>query len=688
MSRYRKQHKCCSTNIKIKNMNTKIEELCINTIRTLSMDAVQKANSGHPGTPMALAPLAYVLWKRFLRFNPKDPKWFNRDRFILSNGHASMLLYSMLYLTGYDLTLDDIKNFRQWKSKTPGHPEYGLTPGVETTTGPLGQGIMNSVGMAMAEAHLAAIYNRDGFNIIDHYTYAFCSDGDFMEGASNETASLAGHLGLRKLIWVYDDNHISIEGKTELAYTDDVQKRFEAYNWHVQNIGDNANNIEMISNAFENAKSEKEKPSLIIIRSHIGYGAPNLQDTPEAHGSPLGEEEVKLAKKFYGWDENEKFYVPAEVLNHMQELINEGKKIQSEWNKKFDEYKKTFPELAKQLEMSLHNELPDGWDNSIPVFKSSEGAIATRDASNKIINSISDKIPWLIGGSGDLSPSTKTLIKSSGYFEKGKYQNRNIAWGVRELCMCAASSGLYLHGGVKPYASTFFIFTDYARPAIRLASLMKIPMIYVMTHDSIGLGEDGPTHQPVEHLSSLRAMPNMHVIRPADANETAYAWKAAMMRKDGPTILVLTRQKLPIIDRSAFAGTEGLLKGAYVLSKEKGNNPDLILIASGSEVQLILDAQKKLSEENIDARVVSMPCWELFKQQPKSYREEILPQVVKKRLAVEAASPFGWCEWVGDEGDVIGITTFGASAPDKELFIQYGFTVENIIAKTKKLLSK
>jgi len=650
------------------------------------MDAVQKANSGHPGTPMALAPVAYILWKHFMKINPKDPLWFNRDRFILSNGHASMLLYSLLYLTGYDISLDDIKNFRQWKSKTPGHPEYRITPGVETTTGPLGQGIMNSVGMAIAEAHLSSIYNKDGFNIIDHHTYAFCGDGDFMEGASHEAASLAGHLGLGKLIWVYDDNHISIEGPTELAYTDNISMRFESYNWHVQNLGDNANDLKLLSSAFRNAIEEKEKPSIIIIRSHIAYGAPNAHDTSEAHGSPLGEAEIKLAKKFYSWPENEKFYVPEQVLNHMNEVLKNGEKIQSDWNEKYKEYKNLYPELSKQLELSLKGELPDGWDKDIPLFEISNGSIATRDASNKILNSISQNIPWIVGGSADLSPSTKTLIKSSGYFEKGQYQNRNIAWGVRELNMCAASSGLLLHGGLIPFASTFFIFTDYARPAIRLAALMGLPVIYVMTHDSIGLGEDGPTHQPIEQLASLRAMPNIYVIRPADANETVYAWRAAMLRKEGPTFLVLTRQKVPTFDRSEYANADGVLKGAYILLKEKKLKPDIILIASGSEVQLIVEAQKILMKEDIDARVVSMPSWELFKQQSKKYREEILPAEIKNRLAVEAGSTFGWCEFVGDEKNIISMKTFGASAPDKELFKHFGFTVENVVSKSKDIL--
>ncbi len=670
----------------LKNMS--IEELTINTIRTLSMDAVQKANSGHPGAPMALAPLAYVLWKRFLRFNPKNPKWINRDRFVLSNGHASMLQYSMLYLTGYDLSLDDIKKFRQWGSKTPGHPEYGLTPGIETTTGPLGQGFMNGVGMAIAEAHLAALFNRGSYNIIDHYTYAFCGDGDLMEGASSEAASLAGHLGLGKMIYFYDDNHISIEGNTEITYSDNVAKRFEGYQWHVQNIGDKANDLEAITAAISSAQKEKDRPSLIIVRSHIGYGAPNMQDTPEAHGSPLGEEEIALAKEFYGWPRDEKFLVPDEAFAHMREAVEQGKIREKEWERKYAAYKSEFPELAQKFEAALKGELPKDWDSQIPVFKPEDGPVATRNASHKVINGLADKVPWFMGGSGDLAPSTKTLINDSGYFEKGQYENRNMAWGVRELNMCAASSGIALHGGIRPFASTFFIFTDYARPAIRLAALMELPVIYVMTHDSIGLGEDGPTHQPVEHLASLRAMPHLYVIRPADANEVAFAWRAAMMRREGPTMLVLTRQKLPVFDRRKLGAADGVLKGAYVISKERGGSPDVILMASGSEVQLILGAQEKLVAEGIDARCVSMASWEFFKDQPKSYRDEILPSGVKARLAVEAGSSMGWREWTGDAGDVIGIDKFGASAPYKEIYEHYGLTIDNIVKRAKKLVGK
>jgi transketolase len=665
-----------------------LDLLCINTIRTLSMDAVQKAKSGHPGTPMALAPLAYVVWTQFLRHNPRNPKWFNRDRFVLSCGHASMLLYAMLHLTGYELSREEIINFRQWGSKTPGHPEHGLTPGVETTTGPLGQGIMNAVGMAMAEAHLATVFNREGHDIVDHHVYTFCSDGDLMEGASHEAASLAGHLGLGKLILIYDDNRITIEGKTSLTFSEDVGKRFEAYHWHVQDIGDKANDLDALADALTIAREEETRPSLVIVRTHIGYGSPNRQDSAKAHGEPLGEDEVKLTKKAYGWPEDETFLVPEEALVHMSRAVERGEKLEAEWSERFSAFKEAYPELAVEFQQALNSTLPSGWDDNIPNFTSDDGPMATRVASGKVLTSFSDKIPWLLGGSADLAPSTKTLIGDSTYFSKENYLKRNIAWGVREHAMVACCSGMALHGGIRPYAATFFIFTDYARPAIRLSALMELPVIYVMTHDSIAVGEDGPTHQPIEHLASLRAMPDLHIIRPADANEVAFAWRVAMERTEGPTMLVLTRQGLPIFDRNKMTSAAELYKGAYVLSREKSGAADIILMASGSEVSLIMEAQETLAKEGIDARVVSMPCWELFLKQPQEYHDEVIPPEVRARLAVEAGVPLGWHQWVGDGGDIIGINKFGASAPARENFKQYGFTVENVVQRAKKLIGK
>jgi transketolase len=663
-----------------------VEDLSISTIRTLAIDAIQKADSGHPGAPMGLAPLAYVLWRHFMRFNPENPSWFDRDRFVLSCGHASMLLYSMLYLTGYDLSLDDLKQFRQWGSRTPGHPELGVTPGVETTTGPLGQGLMNSVGMAMAEAHLAATYNREGHAIVDHFTYAFCGDGDLMEGASHEAASLAGHLGLGKLIWFYDNNYISLEGPTELSYSDDVARRFEGYHWHVQDIGEQANNLDALSEAIRRAREVNDRPSLVMVRSHIGYGAPHKQDTSEAHGSPLGKDEVKLAKKFYGWPEEAEFLVPERALRHMRESVSRGRQYESDWQSRFEAYKKAYPESALGFEAALRGELPDGWDAGIPLFHPADGAIATRSASNKVVDSFAGRVPWLVGGSADLAPSTKTLMKGTSYFKKGAYENKNLAWGVRELAMCAGTSGWVLHGGVRAYASTFFVFTDYARPAIRLAAIMDLPVIYVMTHDSVAVGEDGPTHEPVEQLASLRTMPHLTLLRPADANEVSFAWRVAMARRNGPCMLVLTRQNLPVLDRTRYAGAEGVWRGAYVLSGEKGSAPDVLLIASGSEVQLILAAQEKLAGEGIDARVISMPSWELFREQTQEYRDDVLPPQVTARLAVEAGSPLGWHEWVGGKGEILGITKFGASAPYQQIFEHYGFTVENIMSRVRSIL--
>jgi transketolase len=597
-----------------------------------------------------------------------------------------MLQYAILHLVGYDLVLDELRNFRQWGSKTPGHPEYGITPGVEVTTGPLGQGTMNAVGMAMAEAHLAAVFNRPDHTIVDHYTYVLCGDGDFMEGASHEAASLAGHLGLGKLIYIYDDNRISIEGPTDLTYSDDVARRFAGYQWHVQNIGDAGNDVQAMSAALDAAKAERDRPSLIMVQTHIGYGSPTLQDRPEAHGAPLGVEEIVRTKQVYGWPEQETFLVPERVLEHMRQAVPRGEALEQEWQERFAAYKAAYPEAAEQFEAALHGALPAGWDETIPTFTPDDGPVATRAVSGKVLNAFAAKVPWLVGGSADLAPSTNSLLTQSAYFRRGHYAERNIAWGVREHAMCGCGTGMALHGGVRPYAATFFVFTDYARPAIRLAALMQQPVIYIMTHDSIGLGEDGPTHQPIEQLASLRALPHLCILRPADANEVAYAWRVAMQRRHGPTMLVLTRQGLPIFDRMQVASAAGVMKGAYVLAKEQGARPRLILLGSGSEVQLLLEAQQVLAAADIDARVVSMPSWELFREQPQAYRDAVLPPQVLLRLAVEAGSPLGWHEWVGAAGDIVGITTFGASAPAKELFAQYGFTVEHVVERAKQLV--
>ena len=663
-----------------------ISEQSIHTIRTLSMDAVQEANSGHPGTPMALAPLAYELWTNHLRYNPRNPGWFDRDRFVLSCGHASMLLYAVLHLSGYELPLPEIVRFRQWGSKTPGHPEYGLTPGVETTTGPLGQGFMNAVGMAMAEAHLAGVFNRPGHSIVGHHTYVFMSDGDVMEGASHEAASLAGHLGLGKLICVYDDNRITIDGETSLSYSDDVVKRFEGYGWHVQNLGDSAEDLSRISDAFNLAKAQFERPSLIVIRSHIGYGSPKYQDTARAHGAPLGSEEVEATKRNYGWPEGETFLVPDGVSAHMGEAVPRGAALEADWNRRFAEYESENPELAAKFQAALKGEPPAGWKSRIPRFEAGGGALATRAASGQVLNEIASAIPWLVGGSADLAASNNSLIKESGNFARRDYANRNIHWGIREHAMGAACSGMALHGGVRPYAATFFTFTDYARPAIRLAALMELPVIYVMTHDSIGLGEDGPTHQPIEHLASLRAMPGIVVIRPCDANEAAVAWRVAVERLEGPTMLVLTRQGLPVLERSAENEADALERGAYVISPEKGSSPQAVLIATGSEVHLAVEAQSLLAMDGIDVRVVSMPSWELFREQSPAYRDSVLPAGVKARVAVEAGATMGWREWVGEDGAVIGIDRFGASAPYKEIYAHFGLTPERIAERTKDIL--
>ncbi len=664
---------------------SEIDELCINTIRTLSMDAVQKANSGHPGAPMGLAPAAYILWKCFLKHNSKNPEWTDRDRFVLSGGHASMLLYSLLYLSGYDLTLDDIKNFRQWRSKTPGHPEFGHTPGVETTTGPLGQGFTNAVGMALAERHLATIFNRPDYEIIDHYTYMICGDGDLMEGITAEAASFAGHMGLAKLICIYDDNKISIEGNTDITFTEDVGLRFKAYNWHVTKVED-GNNLNDIYNAIKEAKSETTKPSIIVLRTNIAFGSPNKQDSADAHGAPLGEEEIRLTKKNLGWDENVSFYVPEQVIKIFEECIDKGKKVESIWKEKFEEYCSKYPDLSKKLNDSLNNSLNKGWDANLPDFSKNEGPVATRAASGKILNAIAENILYLIGGSADLAPSNNTIINSSHDFQKNMFDGRNIRFGVREHAMGGIMSGIALHKGLRPYGGTFFVFADYMRPAIRLAALMKLPVIYIFTHDSIAVGEDGPTHQPVEHLAGLRAIPGLTVIRPADATETIEAWRLAAQTTDCPVALILSRQKLPVIDRSIDNSADKLVNGAYILSDSDGK-PDIILIATGSEVHIALKAGKILEEKDISVRVVSMPSWELFENTSQEYKDKVLLPDVNVRIAVEAGISMGWERYAGSSGVVIGINEFGASAPGNIVMEKFGFTSENIVQKAIELLT-
>ncbi len=659
-----------------------IDDLCINTIRALSMDAVQKANSGHPGAPMGLAPAAYVLWTRVMNHNPVNPGWLDRDRFVLSAGHASMLLYSLLHLSGYAVSLDDIKNFRQWNSKTPGHPEFGHTPGVETTTGPLGQGFANAVGMAMAERHLAARFNTPGHEIVDHYTYMICGDGDMMEGISSEAASLAGHLGLGRLICIYDDNKISIEGSTEITFTEDVALRFKAYHWHILNV-DDGNDIDAIYNAIQAAKAQTGRPSLIVLRTHIAYGSPNKQDTADAHGAPLGEEEVRLAKKSLGLPEDTLFNIPDTVRHHFKQCVETGKDAEAVWQEKFQAYNKKYPDMAKQWVDAMSGFLTTGWDEDIPEFSASNGPIATRAASGKVLNAIAARLPTLIGGSADLAPSNKTLLASSHEFQKDAYDGRNIRFGVREHAMGGIMSGMFLHNGLRPYGGTFLVFADYLRPALRVASIMNIPVIYVFTHDSIAVGEDGPTHQPVEHLVGLRAIPGLTVIRPADASETAQAWRQALQITNGPIALILSRQKLPVLTSNAVK--DGLTKGAYVLADCDGK-PDIILIGTGSEVHIILEAKARLLEKGVAARVVSMPSWELFEKTSQKYKDRVLLPDVQTRLAVEAGSEMGWCRYVGTQGAVIGINSFGASAPGGVVMEKYGFTSEHVVQKALELI--
>lgn len=662
-----------------------VDQLAVNTIRMLSIDMVEAANSGHPGMPMGAAPMAYVLWTRHMRHNPDHPAWFNRDRFVLSAGHASALLYSLLHLCGYDLPMEELKQFRQWGSRTPGHPEYGHTPGVEATTGPLGQGISMAVGMAMAERHLAAVYNREGFPVVDHHTYVICSDGDLMEGVAAEAASLAGHLRLGKLIALYDSNDISLDGETAHSFTEDVRKRFEAYGWQVLRVED-GNDLEAIDRAIEEAKAETGRPTLIEVRTTIGFGSPNYAGTNTVHGKPLGKEEVAEVRKAYGWPSEEPFFVPEEVRGHFAAWKEEAVKQEAEWNALFDRYREAHPALARQLQQAIAGELPEGWDADLPAYSPQDKPLATRQASGAAINALAKNLPTLFGGSADLASSNNTTMKEEGIFHAEDYTGRNVWFGVREHAMGAALNGMMLHGGLRPYGGTFLVFSDYLRPSIRLAALMRLPVVYVFTHDSIAVGEDGPTHEPVEQVPSLRLIPGLTVFRPADANETVAAWREALSEKDAPVALVLTRQNLPVLEGTAEKAQEGLRRGGYVLSDAADGKPQAVLIATGSEVSLAVEAQKLLAERGIRVRVVSMPCRERFDRQEEAYRNEVLPPDVKVRVAVEAAHPMGWDRYVGEGGLVIGIDRFGTSAPGDRVMKEYGFTAENVAEHVMRLL--
>lgn len=666
------------------NITLELQNRAINTLRFLSADAVQKANSGHPGLPMGAAAIAYTLFTRHLRFNPQNPAWPNRDRFILSGGHGSMLLYSLLYLCGYDLPLEELQRFRQWGSRTPGHPEYGLTPGVEVTTGPLGQGFANGVGMAIAAAHLAAEFNRPGFPLFDHYIYALVTDGDLMEGVASEAASLAGHLRLGRLIYIYDDNRISIDGSTDLAFTEDRLARFAAYGWHTLSVAD-GNDVEAIDRALQEAKADP-RPSLIAVRTVIGYGLPTKAGSEKCHGEPPGLEELNGAKKALGWPLEPTFYVPEDVLAFYRAVGARGAEQEAEWRRIFERYRQEYPDLAAELERRLNRALPPDWDQNLPAFPADEKGLATRAASGKVLNALAARLPELMGGSADLTPSNQTWIHGAPAFQAECPQGRNLHFGVREHAMGAAVNGMAVYGGVIPYAGTFLVFSDYMRPAIRLAALSHYPSIWVFTHDSIGLGEDGPTHQPVEHLAALRAIPNLVVIRPADANEVAEAWKVAIRRRNAPTALIFSRQATPTLDRSRYAPAEGLQRGAYVLADLGEGQPDLILMASGTEVALIVAAGARLAAEGANVRLISFPSWELFREQEETYQKAVLPPQVKRRLAVEAAVSQGWERWVGDQGKVISVERFGASAPYQTLFSHYGLTVENVLKAASELL--
>ena len=663
-----------------------LDQLCINTIRMLAADAVQKAKSGHPGMPMGAAAMAYVLWTRILRHNPANPHWPDRDRFVLSAGHGSMLLYALLHLTGYNLGLEDLRAFRQWESRTPGHPEHGMTPGVETTTGPLGQGFANGVGLAIAERWLAAQFNRPGHALVNHFTYAIVSDGDLMEGVASEAASLAGHLKLGKLIYLYDDNRISIDGSTSLAFTEDAGRRFEAYGWHVQRVAD-GNDLGAVEAALRAAQAEAERPSLILCRTHIGFGSPNRQDSSKAHGEPLGEEEVKLTKQRLGWPLEPAFHVPEEARQEFRKALERGKAWEAEWEAHAAAYAAAFPQEKRHWDEYLSGQLPAGWDAGLPTFAAGDPAIATRAASGKVLQALAPKLTNLLGGSADLTPSNNTSLPGMPTFQAASPEGRNFHFGVREHAMGSIANGMALHGGLRPYTGTFLVFADYMRPAIRLAALMQLPVVFIFTHDSIGLGEDGPTHQPIEQVASLRAIPGLRVIRPADAAETVEAWRAALTGP-GPTCLILTRQNLPVLDRAGAAPGGGVARGAYVIADAPQAKPDVILIATGSEVAVALGAQKALAEKGVAARVVSMPCWDLFDAQPLAYREAVLPPGVTARLAVEAGIPQGWHKYVGAQGEIVGMTRFGASAPAPVLFEKFGFTPANVAARAMRLLGR
>ena len=664
-----------------------IELKSIATIRTLSIDAIEKANSGHPGMPMGAAPMAYALWTNHLNVSPQNPNWFNRDRFVLSAGHGSMLLYSMLHLSGYNLSIDDLKQFRQWGSKTPGHPEFGHTEGVDATTGPLGQGIAMAVGMALAERHLAETYNKDNFQVVDHYTYSICGDGDLMEGISSEAASLAGHLGLGRLIVLYDSNDISLDGDLDRSFSENVKNRFEAMNWEVLYVKD-GNNIEEVTAAIEKAKQSTDRPTLIEVKTTIGFGSPNRAGTSGVHGAPLGSEEAKLTKDAYSWTFEEDFHVPSEVYDHFKEAVKDaGQKKEAAWNELFAQYEKEYPELAAQLKLAIEGKLPENWDQEFPVYEAGS-SLASRASSGEVLNGIAKQVPFFIGGSADLAGSNKTTIKNTDDFGKNNYAGKNIWFGVREFAMGAALNGMALHGGLRVFGGTFFVFSDYLRPAIRLAALMGLPVTYVFTHDSIAVGEDGPTHEPVEQLASLRAMPNLSVIRPADGNETAAAWKLAVSSTDKPTALVLTRQNLPTIDQAPEKAYEGVEKGGYVVVEAADAQPEALLLASGSEVGLAIEAQKALEKEGIRASVVSLPAWDRFDQQSDEYKESVLPKAVRARIAIEMGASLGWERYTGLDGDVIAIDKFGASAPGETIIEKYGFTVSNVVSRVKAKLNK